>query len=444
MRRPREFGVIVLVGLIIICALIYLYLRRITRERKERFDIAIPPNATIAVYTANMLNDMGWIPDTLNIDAYRVKYRGITDTNSWNTLNKLLLSGNPTALLSDPGSSSTLSTVLMIADPIYTDILATKYQVIGTSPVGYFVAFGSTYNAYYMDCSFNIANKTIGYIGQYDFRFINAILHAYRIDPTTIVIKQIQTKDLNNLSSVLNDIDIVFTFLIPNSPLNKVLASQNIGFMGFKDLDVDRVRLFYAGLNMTSVNIKDTFLNKDGLAALVKDSENDTMLPTLSMKVLKIVSSQDAVNTQNTETFISRLSLSSESLDPAYRCYGDLNIETKPLCDSPYDIMGEAKTRHTKWDRPCLQDSDCPYFQANNNYSNSRGGCMDSGVCELPVGVRRVSYRTYDDTGVFAPFCYGCDAYDTACCSKSSSPDYAFANDTADRSSDGLPTIIPM
>jgi hypothetical protein len=69
---------------------------------------------------------------------------------------------------------------------------------------------------------------------------------------------------------------------------------------------------------------------------------------------------------------------------------------------------------------------------------------MEYGMCELPIGVWRTSYRKYNDKDVFAPFCYGCNPYDTKCCAKQSYPDYAFENDTAARKKWGLKTSIPM
>jgi hypothetical protein len=166
--------------------------------------------------------------------------------------------------------------------------------------------------------------------------------------------------------------------------------------------------------------------------------ENITNLPTMILTMLlftptKIENFTNYDSQLKPETFITRLQLPDTYLDPTYSCYGDITENIKALCDSSYDIYGNPKTRNTTWDHPCIVDSDCPYFQANKNYPNTRGGCMDSGVCELPIGVKRVSYRQYDDKDINAPFCYGCDAYDTTCCSKKKNPDYAFANDTNDR-----------
>jgi hypothetical protein len=395
------------------------------------------------VYSQNILNDMGnsgWVAKAA--PSAQINFRGVSTVDSWNTLTQLMNAGKTADLLNDPNGGTPPSSVLLVVDPKDADILKSRYKVISKSPKGYFVAITSTYNGYYMDCSFNVANKTIGYITQYDYTFIQAILHGYRIDQSTIQMQPVLVSDITNLTTVFkNDIDILFTFVIPGSQLHNVLTSQNIAFMGFKDLDVARVKLFYPTLLMTSVNMKSTFLKRDGTTAVVPAKEKETLLPTMSMSLLEIANTRTTPAAQ-VESFVTRLYLNPTSTDDSYRCYGDVTIENKALCDSPYDVTGEPKTRHTVWDRPCVQDTDCPYFKANQNYTNTRGKCLDRGVCELPVGVRRVSYRTYDDKDVFAPFCYGCNAYDTTCCD--ANRDFAFANDTKDRQKANLPTSINM
>ena len=57
-----------------------------------------------------------------------------------------------------------------------------------------------------------------------------------------------------------------------------------------------------------------------------------------------------------------------------------------------------------KWDVQCSSDSECPYYMANRNYTNTRGGCV-KGYCELPVNVGNVGYH-YTDYN--QPLCYNC------------------------------------
>lgn len=435
----------------------------------EKFDIQELSQAIkttdVIVYSANLLNDLGWVPAVPRIIRAKVNYRSISDLASWNVVNEAMNNNNTSSLLTGSELVGVADSVMIVADPpMYTDFSET-YEKIATSSPGYFVAFASPDTASVMDCSFQFGDldMTIGYLSQYDLRFINAILNSYRIPMETITLQLLGPKDIPDIQKLLkSDIDIVFTYIIPNGPLNDMLSNQRLAFMGFNDLDVDRVRLFYPTLKMANVNIRKLFLggrdgtNNDnaGVLAVVSDTENKTQLPVMSLSLMELANKatanlEELTNDQftpraQTERFATRLYLSPESLDPTFNCYGDKNIPSKALCDSPYDMVGQPKAKRTTWDQPCVKDEDCPFYQANTNYNNNRGGCMERGVCELPLGLRRVAYRKYDKEGRYAPLCYDCDPYDTECCDKQSSPDYAFANDQEARTKNGLSTSIPV
>lgn len=93
------------------------------------------------------------------------------------------------------------------------------------------------------------------------------------------------------------------------------------------------------------------------------------------------------------------------------------------------------------WDNPCKKNTDCPFYKANKNYDNNRGGCID-GFCEMPLNLKRVGYKSYDKTD--KPFCNNCDLDNClgtdcyTCCDLQSNknkypnlktPDYSFEND---------------
>lgn len=71
-------------------------------------------------------------------------------------------------------------------------------------------------------------------------------------------------------------------------------------------------------------------------------------------------------------------------------CVTSPTTEIKSVCLADGDL----------WDTPCSADDQCPFFQVNLRYPNYRGGCLDSGWCEMPVGVTQTSYRTYQGTPV--------------------------------------------
>jgi hypothetical protein len=129
-----------------------------------------------------------------------------------------------------------------------------------------------------------------------------------------------------------------------------------------------------------------------------------------------------------------------DGFDSRYRCYGDPSINNKALCNSDVDVTGQKKRVKTVWDRPCEDNSECPFYQANTRYKNYRGGCND-GHCEMPLGVKRTSYRYYDTKTL--PVCHNCPKENMRCCdqqsvnqqsvNQQSVKDYAFELDMDDR-----------
>lgn len=139
-------------------------------------------------------------------------------------------------------------------------------------------------------------------------------------------------------------------------------------------------------------------------------------------------------------TSLSTPSYTSTQFEPGYRCYDHPEIQSKGLCDSLYNHRGEPKVKKTYWDKACEKNTDCPFYQKNKNYANYRGGCID-GMCEMPIGVKQVSYRKYDPDS--KPLCHGCiNPLNAACCEDQKnkakyphlkSPDYAFELDFFER-----------
>lgn len=104
-----------------------------------------------------------------------------------------------------------------------------------------------------------------------------------------------------------------------------------------------------------------------------------------------------------------------------YLCVGD---------PSKKNVLSCEQNQRNVWDRPCEENTECPFYQLNKNYMNYRGGCLD-GKCELPVGVTAKGFRGYDPAS--KPICYGCSIEDPSCCYTQDSPDYVFAMDSSER-----------
>jgi hypothetical protein len=141
--------------------------------------------------------------------------------------------------------------------------------------------------------------------------------------------------------------------------------------------------------------------------------------------------------TKVNEQFVNAYIPDSESLNPDYDCRGIngyLYKDSKARCNSDYGFYDKkTDAEKTVWDKKCKYNYECPFFQANENYPNKRGGCLPDGKCEFPIGVKRIGPTKYDDTGKNAPFCYGGSDNDINCCKNQTKPDYAFANDTNHR-----------
>lgn len=119
----------------------------------------------------------------------------------------------------------------------------------------------------------------------------------------------------------------------------------------------------------------------------------------------------------------------------SYQCYGSTG-EDYYNCISNLDIMNRHK-KEGIWDRPCYSNKECPFYKANKNYTNNRGGCIN-GFCEMPLNIKSLTYRHYNK--LTKPFCYNCKNNTNLCCETQMkenprllSPDYTFVGDKIER-----------
>lgn len=204
-------------------------------------------------------------------------------------------------------------------------------------------------------------------------------------------------------------------------------------------------------LSITKKTNLDGFYDQTKKTLIIKGGSIDGIDITRGMKVTLIAQQRQEedgvylVTSANkyTESVLKKEETNEEKVQDlkpySYVCYGDQSIKSKELCESQVDGLGERKTK-TYWDRPCVQNNECPFYQANKNYRNYRGGCID-GRCEMPIGIQAVSYRLYDKTSQAS--CHNClDVTDTKCCDEQkdkskyptlTGPDYAFELDQFER-----------
>jgi hypothetical protein len=307
---------------------------------------------------------------------------------------------------------------------------------------GYYVELGLPAAMYKQECPFDWSGKRIGYIDWCDYYLVKSIIKGYRIADASVDVVEVPMANWSKLVDWMYEqrVDAIVAFIVPESSFAKLLYRQQLSVVGWGKLDMDRVRIFHPYVRKVEVDVKELIANKGASSMLVMDREKNGPLLEMTYGLYKIRS--NGREQQEPEGFITRLNITPESLDPTYRCYGDLTIEQKALCDSPFDSHGEPKMKPTTWDRPCVKNEDCPFYRANKRYSNTRGGCLRGGICEMPTGILRTAFRTYHAKDVFAPFCYGCKGSDPACCSKQGSPDYAFPNDYDARRQAGVATFV--
>ena len=126
---------------------------------------------------------------------------------------------------------------------------------------------------------------------------------------------------------------------------------------------------------------------------------------------------------------------------PDYKCFNSLNPNAinKEECNFSGGV----------WDTPVKSDYECPYFNANQNYNNKRGGARADGSCEMPLNMKPIGYRNVSKDPEHKPWCYNCKIGSDGlaggigqCCEEQKSkykyptlktPDYAFPGDLLER-----------
>lgn len=411
------FVACIVICIISIIALLYCYYHR--SSPRESFESA----STSVAFATNVLQTAFWTRPK-SIESRSLAW----DNASWG---KFVSNMNVATL-------TKAKNAYVILDPLDQERHLKEKRVVASLPVGYFCAIFRLGTAICAECSFDFVGKRVGYLDRSDYLFIQSIIHGYRMAPPA-ELYQIPIQRWDMLEEELQRLDIIIAYIIPKSDLHRLLKTQTLSLRGFKNLDADRIRLFHPFIEMKPANLKNIFRDTPGTSLQVMEDEADTILPSMRLQLVRLRGTQRVV--EGFGNFI--LQFDEDAYDPSYKCYGDLSIEQKYLCESPYDVIGMKKRRPTVWDRPCIRNEDCPFYKGNKNYSNNRGGCLKGGVCEMPVGIRRTAYRKYDRDGNYAPFCYGCEnPKDPKCCDKQSYPDYAFPNDRAARIRAGMKETI--
>ena len=317
---------------------------------------------------------------------------------------------------------------------------------------GYFIVLMQNSSPYSnLDCTCDLIDKRIGYFDRPDLYFIQSLMSAYRQDPLNYTLQKMSINNFN-----IAEVDYIITYVSLNSSFHKWIMNQSLSIYAFKNIDIDRIKVFYPFISSVSGSVQNILLEniyspKANIKAI------NALLPIVKMNIIrfnnpktflinKLGSVPQHFNTENfvslKKSFVSQFVFENEGIDQNYKCEGiNGNVyKTKPLCESKYGFYDLKKENEINvWDKPCKFDYQCPFYKSNLNYYNERGGCSKNiGTCEFPIGIKRLGYTKYDDKDDNAPFCYGCSNNDINCCKNQNKPDYAFKNDQAARKKAGL------
>ena len=303
------------------------------------------------------------------------------------------------------------------------------------------------------DCVWKLDGKVVAYLYMSDYLFLQAVIKGYNLDSNNIYFKRIKLDDLKNPNKIF---DYLFTYMILGSEYMNYICNQRYYVNGMKDVDINRIKAYYPFINENYNTVK-YYYNKINEAKDANDEKrsNDiylsnvnSLLPIMSYKIVSSV-----------ENFITRLEMPADYLEAVkesyyktdkntiggsgsggfYGCYGNSEVNNKFECDSYYKIDGTPKNYYSLWDKKCVANEECPYYKSNSNYLNNRGGCINNGFCEFPVGVKRLGFTKYTDTYLNKPLCYNCEGKEMP-----KKPDYVFENDFNDRVKYNLNTIISL
>lgn len=305
---------------------------------------------------------------------------------------------------------------------------------------------------------YNIANRRVGVFDICDMHLVRAIAYGYRMPngPPVVNVSYVPRNRWKYLEKELKtNYDVMIVYMIKGSTFEQTIYSQRVEVLGFETLNIERVNVTYPDVYIKKTYMSDVYKWTSKVPPkVVYDRDAVVNLLWCPMHLFTISDPKGARSGPIQEPFITSLRMSEEISDPAYRCYGDLRNENRALCNSTYDAWGKPKEQQTYWDVPCVEDTDCPFYKANKNYPNTFGKCTSEGTCEFPVGIKRLAYTLYTDQPPFTPMCYGCDPADTDCCKTQTNnpqnypalttPDYAFANDRAQREPRAMQIAIPL
>jgi len=418
------------------------------------------------IITERFINDPITISENvLNIDASSGEHIIVDGSNLANIVDAIKKKGkiDKDTLgtgIEDPTVLAVIrrdSNIQLLIDPYINYYILNNRATVGNYKEGVFVCL-SFKVLHDKDCIWDLKNKVVAYLFMSDYLFIQALIKGYNLDINDVYIRKVSYTDLENTEKMF---DYLFTYMVLDSEYMNFICNQRYYINGLKDVDINRIKAYYPFVKENYNTVKYYYdksiesKNKSNESNSLNDidslyiSTEKSLLPIMSYAIISSV-----------ENFITRLEMPGDYLEAGkesyytsdkkqegagggtggyYGCYGNGEIKGKFECDSYYNIDGTPKTYYSLWDKRCVADDECPYYKANTKYPNTRGGCIEGGFCEFPVGVKRLGYTKYSDTNLNTPLCYNCDDPED-----NGKPDYVFENDFNEREKYKLNTIISL
>ena len=418
------------------------------------------------IITERFINDPITISENvLNIDASSGEHIIVDGSNLANIVDAIKKKGkiDKDTLgtgIEDPTVLAVIrrdSNIQLLIDPYINYYILNNRATVGNYKEGVFVCL-SFKVLHDKDCIWDLKNKVVAYLFMSDYLFIQALIKGYKLDINDVYIRKVSYTDLENTEKMF---DYLFTYMVLDSEYMNFICNQRYYINGLKDVDINRIKAYYPFVKENYNTVKYYYdksiesKNKSNESNSLNDidslyiSTEKSLLPIMSYAIISSV-----------ENFITRLEMPGDYLEAGkesyytsdkkqegagggtggyYGCYGNGEIKGKFECDSYYNIDGTPKTYYSLWDKRCVADDECPYYKVNTKYPNTRGGCIEGGFCEFPVGVKRLGYTKYSDTNLNTPLCYNCDDPED-----NGKPDYVFENDFNEREKYKLNTIISL
>ncbi len=437
--------------LFIILAVVIIQYNIACAERTERFI-----NNPITI-SENVLNIDAKSGDHIIVDGKNIA--NIVDAiKKTNRLNKDTVSEG----IKEPSILATIrsdSNLQLLIDPYINYYVLKNTASVGNYKEGIFVCL-SHKELRDSDCIWDLKNKVVAYLFMSDYLFIQALIKGYNIDINDVYIIKITYLDFQNTEKMF---DYLFTYMVMDSEYMKFICEQRYFINGIKDVDIHRIKAYYPFIKENYNTVKYYYEKSESSesrgSGSSSSSNNKKNIYISSVKSLLPIMSYAIIS--SVENFITRLEMPSDYIEAVkeayytsdkkqgsgsgsgssgsggyYGCYGNSEITNKFECDSYYNIDGTPKTYYSLWDKRCVADAECPYYKSNTKYPNNRGGCINGGFCEFPVGVKRLGYTKYNDTNLNTPLCYNCE--------DKGKPDYVFENDFSEREKYKSNTIISL